>query len=246
MGRKKPKKIAKAKTRFSGKNLNPHSFDPIVNTSLQEPKIFITPLAHQKMEAYIKLSPIEISWLGTVSQIGIDFLIEDVFLPKQENSAASTEMSEEGLVDIAEELLKQENGVELCNMLRFWGHSHVSMNTGPSGQDEKQLRLLMRDIKGNDSFFIRAIGNKKGKLQFTIFLYGGLISIDDIAWEIYLERDDTLIETIKAEIEEKVEEEVFVAPYFRKKDYQNLGYWEDGTYYPGQVQDPDYPGKEVV
>jgi hypothetical protein len=242
MGRKKKKnkKIGIVQQiRSSGKNLNPHTFEPIVDTALMAPKIYITPLACQKMESYIKLSPVEISWLGTVSRIGGDFLIEDVFLPLQENSAASTEMSEEGLAKLGEELLDMEDGMEIWNRLRFWGHSHVRMDAGPSRQDDRQLESFMKDMQEDDSFFIRAIGNKKGKLQFTVFLYGGLISIDDVSWEMYWERDESLVDKIKLEIEEKVTESVPV--HYGNK----YGKWIGGTYYPPGTN-PGYPEKEGV
>lgn len=213
------------RTREMKNTLIPHSFTSIVDTSIKKPKILISPTALDKMKAYIELSSIEISWLGLVFKQGSNFLIKDVFLVEQENSVTTTEMSENGLATLGEKLLGQSNGMDLYNALRFWGHSHVYMGTEPSGQDNDQLNDFMHNLTSPDSFFLRGIGNKQGRLQFTIFLHGGLITIKDVPWEMYRENNDVLTEEIRLEIQEKVTEVSF--PIYKNGFYYNGTYYKD-------------------
>ena len=132
----------------------------------QEPIVYVMPSAMYKMRYYIDNSENEIGWLGYVTKDGSDYIIEDVFLLKQEVHAATTEILPDALGELAVELLKTEEGKEKYNKLRMWGHSHVNMSTTPSGQDNSQ----MEEFDTTD-FFIRLIGNKRGEWNVSIYDY---------------------------------------------------------------------------
>ena len=166
------------------------------------PDIYVSPLANAKMQHYVDIVSDEVGWLGTVEELECgDYLIEDVFLFEQRVSGATTEITEDALADFAQEVLQQEDGMEIMNKLRFWGHSHVNMATMPSGQDNDQMDTFASS--GHD-FFIRGIFNKKGEVNFSIYDYAREVIFHHVDWQLYTEENDELRDEIEAEIKEKV------------------------------------------
>jgi hypothetical protein len=182
-----------------------HSFSPKVTfTGGCVPRIYVTKIAMTKMYHYVDIADGEVGWLGTASELSSgDFLIEDVFLFKQEVASATTEISPEGLSQFATDMLATPDGVAQLNKLRFWGHSHVNMGTSPSGQDEDQMRQFANS--GHD-WFIRGILNKAARMEFTLYLYDSGITVEDCPWEEVAVVQDGLRAEIEAEFKAKVSE----------------------------------------
>ena len=167
-----------------------------------KPKVLVSTSALERMWHIVDLSAHEVGWLGTVRRMGPNFLIEEVFLFEQEVSATTTEISPDGLAAVATEIISsREDGMEVVNALRFWGHSHVHMAVSPSAQDEAQMSLFREN--GCD-FYIRGIFNKKGEVRFDIFLFSAGLVIRQAEWEEYRPADPGLREAIRAELAEKV------------------------------------------
>jgi len=186
------------------KGFSQHNFGSKIEIISGIPKIIISKVAYNKMWHYVDLANQEVSWLGTVVQQDNDYMIQDVFLLKQEVSGCQTVITENGLADFGEGILKLQNGVELYNNIRFWGHSHVHMGTGPSGQDDEQMVLFENS---EHPFFIRGILNKCGRMEFTIYFYSSGIKISDAEWCIYDPVDSSIRETIEDEFNTKVSEQ---------------------------------------
>lgn len=166
------------------------------------PTILISQLAYEKMYHCVNCCDAEISWLGSVKELDNEmFLIEDIFLMKQEVSMAHTVMDEEELAKFAREILNMPEGDELFNKIRFWGHSHVEMDTDPSGQDDNQMELFK---EAKCPYFIRGIFNKEGSAKFDLFYYDKLCSVQDVPWMIYPTIGETAEKFIKQEIRKKV------------------------------------------
>ena len=160
------------------------------------PRIGIMSDALAKMFVYVDECSDEIGWLGTVKQINEKYyIIEDVFLFDQDVHGTTTEITPEGLAEFAEELLQCENGMEIWNNLKMWGHSHVNMGVTPSSQDNKQMRDF-GEI-GHD-WFIRLICNKKGDMKLDFFHYKLGIAYLDVPWE-----------EVASEEEHSIQEEIF-------------------------------------
>ena len=201
-------------------------------------KIIIDPLAKRKMDLYVKLSEDEVGWLGVAEkQADGNILIKDVFLPTQEVHATTCELTPDGINKLASELLGLPNGVELCNSLKVWGHSHVEMSTSPSGQDDTQLE----EFAENNSWFLRLIANKKGDMRMTLLdLERGLV-IDEIPWEVDLGYD--LEEEISKELKDKVTKKSFVTTGIGTKVSELGGtghWWDDCDYGYGYGYGYDY------
>jgi hypothetical protein len=195
------------KKKSGAKAFAPHDFRASVELLAQKPQILVSREAYDKMRLFVELADKEVGWLGTVRQVAPDFLIEEVFLFKQEVGATTCEISADGLAEFATNILSsREDGMDMVNRLQFWGHSHVNMGTSPSGQDDAQMEVFQEN---GCPFFIRGILNKNGRMEFAIFLFEGGIKIVDPAWEIYDPEDETLRAEIEAEFAAKVSEIVY-------------------------------------
>lgn len=164
-------------------NFRQHDFDTRV-TNLRVPLVLVAPQALSDMWEITDLHDKEIGWLGSVVVLDRShFLIDEVFLVDQGAHAATTEISEQGLADLVEEIIltRGEEATDLINRLRFWGHSHVSMALTPSYQDDTQLRNLAQDT---GDYFIAGRTNKKGEMRFDLLREDGLL-ITDIPWQVH-------------------------------------------------------------
>ena len=107
----------------------------------------------------------EVGWLGLVEKYKDtdDYLVTDLYVPKQEVHGAETDISAETLCDLAVQL--EADGKE-SEKLIYWGHSHVNMDVGPSSQDESQIETF---LENGCQLFIRGIYNKRGDAKVDIY-----------------------------------------------------------------------------
>lgn len=180
----------------------PHEFAQEVLLFGGPPRVLLSRQAYDDMFCLVDIVADEVGWLGTVERVGRDFLIKEIFLPKQEAHVATCELTPEGLSELATELIStRPDGVEVANSLRFWGHSHHLMETNPSGQDVDQFYELAHDC---GDFFIRGILNKRGRMEFCIYLVPQGILIKDAEWSLEEEVDDALRRRWEVEVKAKV------------------------------------------
>lgn len=164
------------------------------------PKVYIYDEALNKMNEYIEQCKLEIGWLGCAKRVDNNFLITDVFLFKQEVHSTTTEITTEGLSEFAMELMEsnEDEGLEIWNNLRVWGHSHVDMGTSPSGQDEKQIDVFMEN---DNDFFIRLIGNKQGHLRIDVYDFKVGVQYSELDYNVLYEKEkNEKINTISNQI----------------------------------------------
>jgi len=222
-----------------------HAFGMKIEMLTNLPRVLISRLAYNKMWHFVDLADGEVGWLGTVTKVENDFLIEEIFLFKQEVAATTTEISADGLAEVAQELIESRpDGVEVCNNLRFWGHSHVNMGTSPSAQDETQMETFR---ESDHPYFIRGILNKNGRMEFTIYLYESGVKIVDPEWAIYEPVDKSVRAEIEAEFKAKVSEKVYVPVYagFQGGKYGVYGH-EVQDYTPEHLKDYRDRDKKIV
>ena len=179
-----------------------HTFQTRVVLESDVPMVYVTRKVFSELYHIIDLSDDEVGFLGTVTKTTYgNFLIDEVFILKQEVTAGSTELSEEGIAELTQELLQREDGVDTVNSIRFWGHSHVRMGTSASHQDERQMELFQ---KNGCPWFIRGILNKLGRMEFTIFFFDSGVKIVDAPWAIYEFVNNEDRGRIEEELEQKV------------------------------------------
>jgi len=172
-------------TGSTASDFKPHFFQPRITQYKQRPmpKIVISREAYAKMWLYVDIAQEEVGWMGTAEQTEDgNFYIDRVWLLKQEVTGTETEMSNEGLSELATELLNSgDQGLKDWDNLRFWGHSHVRMGTSPSGTDQRTMVMLE---EAQHPWFIRGILNKLGRIEFTLFLYEENLVIEDARWTV--------------------------------------------------------------
>lgn len=205
------------------------------------PGTYIEPEALAKMQLYVQECSDEVGWLCTATKDNEgDYIIHDAILFDQEVSATTTEITPEGLSNFAEKLLKQENGMEIWNNIRVWGHSHVNMGVSPSGQDNLQMDTFTES--GHD-WFIRIIANKQGDFKVDIFDFkNGLIYLDAPWYKMLTEQEEQINEQIKnyqeslkklqndriTKIESKIKEEIKEKVKKKAYNYTNNVYGHGG------------------
>lgn len=163
--------------------LHPHAFRPVAELIAASPTIYLSVDAFKRMLLFVEIAGKEVGWLGTAEQVdGGDFLIDKVFLLEQEVTATETELSVDGQNKLVMELIEQgDQGLELANRLRFWGHSHVRMGTWPSFTDERTMERFGRE---GLPWYIRGIFNKYGRADFAIHYYDKGYRIKDVPWAV--------------------------------------------------------------
>lgn len=175
------------------------------------PTIFMTREVYSRMWHLVDIADEEVGWLGAVRTTPQnDYLIEEVFLLEQEVSATATDLSVDGQAKLAQYLIdNRADGIEIVNRLRFWGHSHVTMETSPSPQDDRQMEQF---LENGCSWFVRGILNKRGRMEFTLFLWEARVKIVDVPWAIYERVDESIRSEIEAEFRNKVSRKIYIPP----------------------------------
>lgn len=180
----------------------PHSFNTRVSRLGSPPLVLIAPEALKMMWLLTEMVDDEVGWLGTCDYNGQQFYIREIFVPKQLVGPVNTTLTPQGLADMTMDLINErEDATEIINTIRFWGHSHVRMETSPSRQDMEQMEAFM----GNGvEFFLRAIVNKHGKMEFTAYLPEEGLIIYDLPWDVDDPSESDLRRRVASMIEEKV------------------------------------------
>ena len=191
------------------------------------PQIKITPIAYSKMIHFVDIATDEVGWFGQTSMLpNGDIIIKDVYLFKQQVSASTTLITEEGLAQFANEILKREDGMEIVNNLQFWGHSHVYMRTSPSQQDNDQMETFQ---SSGYEWLLRGIFNKHGEVNFSLYDYKKGLIINNVEWMLVVPEEADFRKHIEIDFKEKVEK---IVP--KKFDYKP-GYIYDqksGKFFP--------------
>lgn len=199
------------KQRIKGENKIEFIFEP--------PVVFIEPLAYAKMANIVSICEKEVGWLGTATRDveNNSIFVHDVFLFEQEVSSVTCDITEEGLNEFANHVLQQENGMDILNNIKLWGHSHVNMGVTPSQTDNEQMEIFA----DNNDWFLRLIANKSGELSIDMYNYEHNIVIHDISWNLYIAEFEETYEFIEEEIKNKVKEQNYFTSYVSTPNKKN-------------------------
>lgn len=177
-----------------------YTLNPGANTSLRlinakkVPIVAVTPLAMGKMQSYVSLCSMEVSWMGHISVENGVHVIDDVFLIDQEVAAATCSFTEEGLSKFMVDMI-QEKGIDYYNEICVWGHSHVNMPTSPSAQDEKQIL----EWKDRD-YFIMLILNKRGDVHCEFYDFKNNIAYRSLPVQMFVPNHDQIHQQAQKDI----------------------------------------------
>ena len=159
--------------------------------------IAIKEKALKKIQNFIELAPGEISGLGTISKQYNHFIIEDVFLFKQQNTSASTTLDVEEITAML--VGKMQKNEDVSN-IKLWWHSHANMGVFWSGTDDSTINNF-----DNKEYLISLVSNKEGQILCRFDLYHPIrLTIDDIKYTIIFDEENDLKEECKKEYDEKI------------------------------------------
>lgn len=127
------------------------------------PTVYFTPQAYEQMRHIVDICPKEVGWFFLVQELDDgDFLLDSIYIPKQEVTATETDIDADAMTELALKLLDEGKDP---SKLYAWFHSHVNMGVSPSGQDEHQVE----DYLNVCPVFIRGIVNKKGDMKVDVY-----------------------------------------------------------------------------
>lgn len=198
---KSPLRIDRSKMRRA--RFQPTEGRMSVRLMYEHPNVAFTQEAIDKMGAYVGLMSYEVGWMASVERSSTDlFVVTDCFLFGQDVHSTTTEIDAEMMGKMAHEIIASnpENGAEIINSLRCWGHSHINMATNPSGQDERQMEDFASMV---EDYMIRVIANKRGDMRVDIFDYERGLVFENVDWDIIDDMSCDLSDAAR-ELEEKV------------------------------------------
>lgn len=209
-----------------------------------KPKVVINAEAMEKIKYWVAISNIEISGLGKCSfdKESNSFLVSDVWLLEQENSATTTDID----AAASAKLMFETKDVE--GDLNFWWHSHVNMGVFWSGTDTSTIKEF-----GDNGYCLATVFNKKGEMKSAFYqgANGFLPSVflNDLPTTEYRQANEELIKKCKEEYEAKCKTKSYGGNFRSGKSVTNLNGrnlntivnqgFGDESYY--DYDDSDYP-----
>ncbi len=156
-----------------------------------------------KLRAYVSSCAVEIGGMGLVrvADGGLRLVVEDVFIVEQSVSAASTELSEEGISELLLALV--EHGHDPAH-LNLWWHSHARLSAFFSTTD---VRTLQTSFPYAD-WVLGIVTNHRGELVTRLHVQRPLplqLTNVPVALELAAALDADLLERIRAEIVQKMQ-----------------------------------------
>jgi hypothetical protein len=217
-------------------HLRPHKFQAVETpiswrpqyVDNSPPTIYVLGDVIDRMQAYVDLGDEEVGWMGTAHKVNDKaILVDQVFLIEQRVSGVETTLTRAGFGQFCKQLQAErprEFG-EIMNALVFWGHSHVNMETNPSFKDEETVQMFQQNGR---EWFVRAILNKKGRMEITYFDFKTGRKIIDAPWVRVDEEKPDLRKQVEEEFKAKVHSMGFGSSFFRSRhgssSNSNLGF----------------------
>lgn len=162
--------------------------------------------AWRKMMLYTRYAKGEISGLGLVDMIDGALYVSDVFIVRQEATAASVELDPDHLAEIMTEAV-QRGDKTFSSRLRLWWHSHCDMNTYHSSTDTDTVDLLGK----YSPYVLSVVTNKKEEYDAALNLFDPVrVTIKEV--EVLQIDNDELDEKCREEVHTMVKEPVFSRP----------------------------------
>jgi hypothetical protein len=196
--------------------------------SIQSDRVFITPEANRKRQAYIDQCKWEISGLGTVEVINGYLVITDVFLLQQTVQDWHTSLHKKAIQRLLREVTLAGRSTQ---DLKYWWHSHVEGDCQWSGTDTNTMKNTFM-IAPTD-FMVSTVGNKYGESKTRIDLFTFMNAVIDDIPLIVLHDDQVEYDTmIRKEIAALVTYEPPVQrthSLHKRKTYSNITDWMDGN-----------------
>ena len=160
-------------------------------------RLYLLPEVEERIRHYTQLAAGEVSGLGTVEEYDEGFLVTDIFLPKQSCSPGGTELDQESVATLIMEL--DQAGAD-AGSLRFWWHSHGSLDVFWSGTDESCINNL-----ANGDYVLSLVTNKRNQLLARLDIFKPVrLTVDHLPVSVR-SVGESLRDQCRTEIRQRVE-----------------------------------------
>ncbi|QIB67130.1 MPN domain-containing protein [Kineobactrum salinum] len=198
----------------------------------QPPRVSYTPEVELQMRYIIAACDDEVGWMCYAEMLEPDsdgadhFLITEIFVPKQEVHATTTEIDPQGLNELAFKLM--DEGKDPGKLIG-WYHSHVDMGVSPSGQDEE---MIQKHLESNP-VMIRGIMNKKGASKVDVYYREHGVAFTCVTTGVYYPFTTNPLEGL---------DEILAKNVVEQDIYPYNGYGYPNSLYSGATHGIDYYG----
>lgn len=159
------------------------------NEEMKKINIAVEEEVWQKTFHLIDQNPLEVCWLGLVrfEPETLSFVWYDILVPGQTSRPTTFDVSTDQAGSFFEDLINgsgqtHQEIAQWFPHLKLHGHSHVYMGVEASDTDDRFISRIIS--KSAEPYYLRVIGNKRGMLQFTLFLPQEDAMIIDVPWSI--------------------------------------------------------------
>jgi len=168
-------------------------YSHLVKQKEAPPSILFTQTALKWIKALVECHSSEVGFEGIVNEVGGAYVITEIFYPKHcLVNGGTCEISPEGEIEIAQKLIEENRAADISKV-RLWGHSHHTMGTTPSTQDDEQAAEKMNKC---GAYFIRAIVNKSGEMSVSFFDYSRQIKFENVKWTVAVDYEQIMNDVI--------------------------------------------------
>jgi hypothetical protein len=213
------------------RNLWKRKSTKMAKANFEKPTLFIPYMVWMDLDFIVQEVKNEVGGLGDIRVLPSgDFFLEEIFLFRQTVHGAECELSGEAIVETMEE--RDIAGKDISKMSCWW-HSHDNGGVFFSGTDQDTIWNLWPG-----TWMVAFVTNKKQEFSAILYNKMPVPHVVELNVSIYHERAN--IETWKAEIAEKITEQVVVVPPFQG---QYNPYWHRengyGEYAPTERWTPN-------
>jgi len=160
-------------------------------------RLYLLPQVEERIRHYTDLAAGEVSGLGTVEEFDGGFLVTDLFLPKQTCFPGGTDLDQDSVATLIMEL--DQTGKDV-GTLRFWWHSHGSLDVFWSGTDEECINNL-----ANGDYVLSLVTNKRGQVLARLDIFRPVrVVVDEVSVSVR-SRGQSLRDQCRREVEERVD-----------------------------------------
>jgi len=177
--------------------------------------VVLTKDAFEQLFGWAYSTSKEISCLGSVHRDGNRFFIDKFYLLKQSGSSASTELDQDAVAELMEQMMA-EGKTDEAQRIKCWAHSHPNMEAFWSKVDDATCQLLVND------YLISIVVGSNFAICCRIDIAAPLpITLDNVPVFYEISREGLPMEEYAEQVRNMVSERVF--SFSREDKNQNEG-----------------------
>lgn len=189
--------------------------DDNITVSIKTLELNLPSICWQKIMGWTKAASGEVSGLGLIEMEDGVLQVKEVFLLEQECNSMHTELDDGSVAKLIQWVHEQK---KKASALRFWWHSHATMNTFWSGTDDATATKL---VSSAGEWVCSMVVNKAGDALVRLDMVRPFhVTFDKLPWEVEQLIPENVYKRCAEEVKEKVKD---AFPSFQV-----------GNYFPGQ------------